>query len=649
MPKISGYGILKRFIVPVAIVTVFLTVDQLEPSAAFAQDTNTGVITTTKASRETGNSYVVRQRFGTLSDTGTAPTVSKLRIFENGRELGPAHSLHADIGTLGMGRFSHWGGSKGTLVITALYFSASDNTDPRQNGRVYTYRIDSQVTSAPIPAPAPAPAPSGVGTVRTSMANYDSGYSYTVMQDFGTLPDTGTAQTVSKLRIFENGRELSPAHSMHADIRTLGMGRFSHWGGTNGTQTISSLYFSASDNSDPRQNGRVYTYRIDSEVTPAPVPALVPALVPAPAPAPARTPPPPTTATSPAIGPQPVSATPLSQGTLFAAPNGSGWNCTAGGPCSLATATDRAIAGDIVFLRGGVYPITANIFFGGMGTAAKPITFESYPGESAVLDGSTLAEGTQVFIRITGDYNVLRKMEIRKMPAQGLYIRGNHNTVDGLFVHHNKISGIHIHNGDYSFPYGALASYNTIQNSTVSDNSDLGPLGDGGNADGISISSGTGNSVLYCLATRNSDDGIDAWRSTNTVIAYSIATENGLGAGNGNGIKAGGKSPSRGTVVHHVVTYKNRAIGADFNSGVNVTFSYVTSWANGASGFSTGSDTMVDHSISLQNASGHGTSGGISNSWQRIGTVAFDSTVPASVDFLKPTVGSGFEDIGAVR
>ena len=41
--------------------------------------------------------------------------------------------LHADIRSLGGGRFSHWGNN--------LFFSASDNTDPRTNGRTYTYQI----------------------------------------------------------------------------------------------------------------------------------------------------------------------------------------------------------------------------------------------------------------------------------------------------------------------------------------------------------------------------------------------------------------------------------------------------------------------------------------------------------------------------
>src|SRR5262245_22095599 len=57
------------------------------------------------------------------------PAASFLRLFEDGVELGPAHSLHEDIRSRGRGRFSHWGRS--------LFFSSSDETDPRTNGRAY--------------------------------------------------------------------------------------------------------------------------------------------------------------------------------------------------------------------------------------------------------------------------------------------------------------------------------------------------------------------------------------------------------------------------------------------------------------------------------------------------------------------------------
>ncbi|MTJ92701.1 MAG: hypothetical protein F8N36_07540 [Desulfovibrio sp.] len=66
-------------------------------------------------------------------DSESSPQESNLLLFENGTQLGPAHSTHSDIRSKGTGAYSHWGG--------ALYFSSSDNTDPRANGRTYTIKV----------------------------------------------------------------------------------------------------------------------------------------------------------------------------------------------------------------------------------------------------------------------------------------------------------------------------------------------------------------------------------------------------------------------------------------------------------------------------------------------------------------------------
>jgi hypothetical protein len=55
---------------------------------------------------------------------------STLRLFEDGLEIGPAHALHDVIAREGRGAFSHWG--------RVLYFSSSDGSNPKSNGRRYT-------------------------------------------------------------------------------------------------------------------------------------------------------------------------------------------------------------------------------------------------------------------------------------------------------------------------------------------------------------------------------------------------------------------------------------------------------------------------------------------------------------------------------
>lgn len=68
--------------------------------------------------------------FFVLREDSGESNASELVLFENGQPLGPAHTSHDDIRTLGEGRYSHWAGH--------LFLSASDNSDARENGRVYT-------------------------------------------------------------------------------------------------------------------------------------------------------------------------------------------------------------------------------------------------------------------------------------------------------------------------------------------------------------------------------------------------------------------------------------------------------------------------------------------------------------------------------
>ncbi len=79
-----------------------------------------------------------------------------------------------------------------------------------------------------------------------------------VIRTFGTAADDNNNLARSTLRLFENGVEMGPAHARHVDIRNLGAGRFSHKGDTNGANE--SLRLSVSNNSDPRTNGKSYTY-----------------------------------------------------------------------------------------------------------------------------------------------------------------------------------------------------------------------------------------------------------------------------------------------------------------------------------------------------------------------------------------------------
>jgi len=63
-------------------------------------------------------------------DTVEHPERSALILFEGDKPLAPAHALHDYIRESGRGAYSHWREGQ-------LYFSTSDGSDPRANGRRY--------------------------------------------------------------------------------------------------------------------------------------------------------------------------------------------------------------------------------------------------------------------------------------------------------------------------------------------------------------------------------------------------------------------------------------------------------------------------------------------------------------------------------
>ncbi len=204
--------------------------------------TDQGVLNIADVRLESGYAYHTVANLMITGDSQSSPTSSTLKIYENGRELGPAHSSHKDVRSVGKGRFSHWGNE--------LYFSASDNSNPISNGRKYTYTIG-DVSGIISPA---APGSSEHLSLKVASAQKESGNSYYLDGNFGITGDSQSSPTSSTLKIYENGKELGPAHSSHKEIRSIGNGRFSHW--------ENELYFSSSDNSDPRTNGRRYTYTV---------------------------------------------------------------------------------------------------------------------------------------------------------------------------------------------------------------------------------------------------------------------------------------------------------------------------------------------------------------------------------------------------
>jgi hypothetical protein len=266
----------------------------------------------------------------------------------------------------------------------------------------------------------------------------------------------------------------------------------------------------------------------------------------------------------------------LSSHTYYVAVNGSDSNCgTISSPlATLSKAQKLVMAGDTVYIRGGVYRLhTNNIMYNVRNyaavfyldksgkDAAHRICYFGYPGERPVFDASDVKpRGMRVSVfYMAGSYLHLRNFEVigtqvtihEHTQSENISARGGSNNIyENLAMHDGMGIGFYLMEG----------ANNLILNCDAYNNYDsFSEDGRGGNADGFGghpQAGGTGNIFRGCRAWYNSDDGFDLIRAQESVtIDHCWAFVNGykpetkVHAADGNGIKGGGYGMQ---VIHSV-------------------------------------------------------------------------------------------------
>jgi len=280
----------------------------------------------------------------------------------------------------------------------------------------------------------------------------------------------------------------------------------------------------------------------------------------------------------------------------FGSPSGKG---TLVSPLDIRTAISKAVSGDTVILRGGVYGLTLKITINSSGVAGKPIAIVAYSKdtERPVLDFSALSRNSSSAqgIDLGGSYWYFYGIDIQNAGDNGVIIRGNNNVIEFCTMSLNQDSGLQLSSG---------ASNNLIKNCDSFFNMDLSQ----GNADGFAckMDVGSGNHFVGCRSYNNSDDGWDGYLrgsdDVSTLVENCWSFCNGylkdktLGAGDGNGFKTGGYdagSPAaHNMTLTNCIASGNKANGFDRNSNIgNITIYNCSSHANGNDyGFPGGKD-----------------------------------------------------------
>jgi parallel beta-helix repeat protein len=292
------------------------------------------------------------------------------------------------------------------------------------------------------------------------------------------------------------------------------------------------------------------------------------------------------------------------------------------------------LPGDVVQLRGGTYQLASMLTVQRSGSSGNPITYEAYPNEKVIFDGSQAISARQL-IQINGNWVVLKSIEVRNAPqGAGIQVFGNDCVLDHVETHHN--AGI----GANSF--GARCQFlHCVAHDNVDPQSGI----PGGDADGLGASSpASGCYFLSCVAYSNSDDGIDTYGSSNNTIEKCACYDNGRLQGDGNGIKLVG---STGNKVTKCVAFSNRNNGfAISQSTSGNTVDHCTAYGNLNTNWGYDFDVsagtgVYTNNIGITYTPPTSNPGSSNNTWNLgITNYGFISTVATSPDFLSLSASS---------
>jgi len=231
--------------------------------------------------------------------------------------------------------------------------------------------------------------------------------------------------------------------------------------------------------------------------------------------------------------------------------------CPTGGGCMAGGAT--------IWVMDGTYKygtVTQKIGSTKLGTATAPYNVFAVAGAAPVFDftGQPVA-ATSRGIQLQGDYWHIKGITVMNAGDSGIFVMGNHDTIELCSATRNNDTGIMIGVNSSRSPSG---TYNTILNCDSYQNND--PVTMGANADGFGAkeNSGEGNVFDGCRSWDNADDGFDfyGWASPVTVKNSWAFNEGGTTAGSqSNGFKMGGNKVSAVHVMSNLFAFDNNGNG----------------------------------------------------------------------------------------
>ena len=167
---------------------------------------------------------------------------------------------------------------------------------------------------------------------------------------------------------------------------------------------------------------------------------------------------------------------------------------------TIQKAANTVVAGDTVYVRGGVYKEYVNIKT--LGTSAKPVMYMAYPGELPIIDTTGLSDpGWGGIVKLYGaSYVTVSGFEIRNTPYEmGVCITGATGGYSNI-----ALIGLNIHNVGRSGIYAEMTNNLLIDSCTIDTTNSISPSNEE-----VSIIATSNFEIKNCLIRNSSTDGLD--------------------------------------------------------------------------------------------------------------------------------------------
>jgi hypothetical protein len=182
-------------------------------------------------------------------------------------------------------------------------------------------------------------------------------------------------------------------------------------------------------------------------------------------------------------------------------------------------AAREVTAGDIVYVRGGIYREAVNVK--SSGTSTRLIKILAYQGEIPVIDGNNYAlpEGSgNALLKLSGNYIFVSGIEVRYSSYLGVLVDGTHNVANKINSHHNLHSGMRVA-GDYG-----VVEYSHVWSNDMQNYNGQHPSGD---STALTASRHPYYAIIRGnVVNENWGIGLSTYEATGTIIEDNISYDN---------------------------------------------------------------------------------------------------------------------------